>query len=339
MLESIVTSPTVDAETREMAVRTMVTSARLRGQRDIIAQLVVPSSQFAAVANLTANNLVHTANNTTALPGRLVRSEANKTSADIDVNRAYDGADATYQLLRDDFKRKSIDDRNMTLSSTVHFNKNYTNAFWDGRQMVYGDGDKRFFNSFTSAVDVIGHEFSHGVIQYTANLLYQDQSGALNESYADCFGIMVKQRLLKQTAKQSDWLIGSGLFTSAVRGKALRSLAEPGSAYNDPVLGKDPQPGHMKHFVVTTEDNGGVHVNSGIPNRAFYLACQTIGGYSWQKTGQIWYHALASTLRPAATFADAAKATAASAKVLFSNNSTEHKAIMKAWADVGIKVK
>ena len=147
------------------------------------------------------------------------------------------------------------------------------------------------FRRFTLAIDVIGHELTHGVTQYTSNLNYSDQPGALNESLSDVFGSLVKQRQRGQTASQADWLIGEGLFTANVKGVALRSLKEPGTAYDDPVLGRDPQPAHMRDYVHTSDDDGGIHINSGIPNHAFFLVAAAIGGYAWEKAGRIWYTA------------------------------------------------
>ena len=159
----------------------------------------------------------------------------------------------------------------MPLNGYVHFGQDYDNAFWNGQQMVFGDGDDDLFNRFTLSLDVIGHELTHGVTEDEAQLVYYREAGALNESVSDVFGSLVKQRVLNQTADQADWLIGAELLTDAVDGVALRSMAHPGTAYDDAVLGKDPQPAHMDDFVTTFADNGGVHINSGIPNRAFYL--------------------------------------------------------------------
>ncbi len=173
------------------------------------------------------------------------------------MNEAYDGAGFTFDLYKEQYGRNSIDGEGMHLVSTVHHQQGYDNAFWNGEQMVYGDGDEdlpedeRLFNRFTVALDVIGHELTHGVIQYEAQLVYYEQPGALNESYSDIFGSLVKQKTLNQTAEEADWLIGEGLFTANVAGKAIRSMKDPGSAYDDPVLGKDPQPGHMKKYVKT----------------------------------------------------------------------------------------
>jgi Zn-dependent metalloprotease len=205
--------------------------------------------------------------------------------------------------------------------------------------MVYGDGDGEIFQRFTKSIDVIGHELTHGVTQYEAALEYEGQAGALNESLSDVFGSMIKQHSLKQKADKADWLIGAGLFTRKVNGAALRSMKEPGTAYNDPTIGKDPQPGHMKDFVNTTSDNGGVHINSGIPNRAFYLAAIELGGYAWEKAGKIWYIALTERLRERSTFQNAANITVEVAGTLYGKSSVEQNAVKKAWDQVGIKIK
>src|SRR5262249_39364946 len=148
------------------------------------------------------------------------------------------------------------------------------------------------FNRFTIDLDIIGHELTHGVTQHEANLDYLGQPGALNESVSDVMGSLIKQRQLNQTADQADWLIGAKLLTANVQGVALRSMKAPGTAFDDPVLGKDPQPRHMKNYLRTHADYGGVHINSGIPNHAFYLVATQIGGFAWEKAGRIWYETL-----------------------------------------------
>jgi Zn-dependent metalloprotease len=208
--------------------------------------------------------------------------------------------------------------------------------------MVYGDGDGEIFakGGFTHCIDVIGHELTHGVTQYEADLVYNNQPGALNESFSDVMGILVKQKVLGQTADKANWLIGEGLLAPGINGVALRSMKDPGTAYDDSVIGgKDPQPGYMKDFVKTSSDNGGVHINSGIPNHAFYFAAIEIGGNAWEKAGKIWYIALRDKIRPRSNFKDAAKATVQVAGDLFKAGSNEQKAVKKAWAEVGINVK
>jgi len=316
----------------EWAWQTLVISEQFRGTRQAIGAIAT------AVATPTGakRRTVYDARNTSTLPGKLVRSEGQPAVRDPAVNEAYDGAGATYDLYATEYNRNSIDDRGLRLDSTVHYSRKYDNAFWDGRQMVYGDGDGVLFNRFTKALDVIGHELTHGVTQHEANLIYQGEPGALNESFSDVFGSLVKQRKLRQAAPKADWLIGQGLFLPGVHGVALRSMKAPGTAYDDPRLGKDPQPAHMRDYVRTDEDNGGVHINSGIPNHAFYLAAVALGGFAWNKAGKIWYLALRDRLRPTARFKDAAQATVQVAVELYGDKSTEAEAVRGAWKEVGV---
>ncbi len=198
---------------------------------------------------------------------------------------------------------------------------------------MFGDGDGTVFDRFTKPVDVLGHELSHAVTQFTANLTYQGQSGALNESISDVFGSCLKQRLLGQTADQADWLIGEGIFLPSVQGRALRSMAEPGTAYDDPTLGKDPQVATMADYVDTQDDNGGVHTNSGIPNKAFHLAATGIGGTSWDGAGTIWYAALTSGISADTDFAAFAAATVTAAEAV---SPEVAEVVRSAWEQVGV---
>ena len=273
----------------------------------------------------------------TDLPGDLVRSETDtKPGRDRTVNEAFDHAGTTWDFYNKIFGRESVDNNGKTLVSSVHYGQKYDNAFWDGRQMVYGDGDGVIFQRFTAALDVIAHELTHGVTQFTAQLAYQDQSGALNESMSDAFGSMVKQWALGQTVDQADWLIGAAIMAPGFKGRALRDMANPGTAFDDPNLGKDSQPGHMKDFFQTTSDNGGVHTNSGIPNRAFVLAAKAIGGHSWEKTGKIWYVTLTERLTGNAGFAKCATETVSVARDLFPGDPSIAEKVAKAWTDVGV---
>lgn len=276
-----------------------------------------------------AERSIFDAHNTEELPGDLVRDDSLR-SDDLAVTEAWEGLGHTHDLFRYEFKRASIDDANLHLNATVHFGRDYDNAFWDGERMVFGDGDGVVFTRMTKSLSVIGHELAHGVTQYSANLVYSGQSGALNESVSDVFGALVEQRALGQTAESASWLIGEGIFTDQVEGNALRDMRAPGTAYDDDVLGRDPQPAHMDDFVTTASDNGGVHINSGIPNRAFYLVAAAIGGSSWERAGQIWYQTLVSgLLKPSATFLDFAEATQEAA-------GDDRLAVAEAWVAVGV---
>lgn len=321
-----------DKRQQAAAWATLSASEQMRGERRILTAL----APLAVAATGTMRRTVYDARHTYTLPGRLVRGESDPRSKDIAVNEAFDGSGATFNFYFRVFGRRSIDGRGFRLDSSVHYGRNYDNAFWNGRQMVYGDGDGEIFRRFTVALDVIGHELTHGLTQYEANLDYRDQPGALNESFSDVFGSLVKQYRRKQTVAEADWLVGSGLFMPEIKAKGIRSMKEPGTAYDDPLLGKDPQPGHMRDYVRTSEDNGGVHINSGIPNRAFYELAARLGGYAWTKAGQIWYRVLCERLREHSTFTDAVNATVGVAGEVFGVNSLEQKATREAWSEVGL---
>jgi Zn-dependent metalloprotease len=272
-----------------------------------------------------------------SLPGRTVRRENDPPTGDDTVSEAFEGLGATYDYFSKVHGRDSIDGRGLPLDATVHYRRSFNNAFWNGRQMVFGDGDGEIFGRFTQSPDIIGHELTHGVTQYEAGLDYQGQSGALNEHMSDVFGSLVKQHILDQTAKKADWLIGAGLWASGVKGVALRSMKAPGTAYNDPRLGRDPQPAHMEGYVDTGDDNGGVHINSGIPNHAFYLAAVGFGGRAWAKAGKVWYLALTQLLHRDADFMVAAAATVDAAGREFGTKGAT--IVRSAWKQVGIEVK
>lgn len=269
----------------------------------------------------------------------VVRTEGADVTGDAAVDEAYDGLGATYDFYYNAYERDSIDNRGLPLNGYVHYGQGYDNAFWDGTEMVFGDGDGTLFNRFTIAVDIIGHELTHGVTAGEANLQYFQQSGALNEHFSDVGGVCVKQHSLNQTAEQANWLIGEGLLGPNVHGRALRDMANPGTAYDDDALGKDPQPAHMDDYVHTNRDNGGVHINSGIPNKAFYTVATTLGGYSWEKAGVIWYSTIRDPrLRSNAQFRTFARATKRNASQLFGANSAEVAAVHDAWHAVGVTI-
>lgn len=290
----------------------------------------------AAAATPRLQRAIHDGRKLHLLPGKLVRSERGKASADDDVNWAFDYSGVVHEFFRAVFGRHSLDSKGLPLVSTVHHRDGYTNAFWNGTQMAYGDGDGEVFGSFTKSLDVIAHELAHGVTEYMSGLEYQDQPGALNESFSDVMGSLVKQWRLNHTASQADWLIGNDLFLPGVDAKGIRSLAAPGTAYDNEAMGQDPQPSHMRNYYDGDDDSGGVHINSGIPNHAFYTTCMTLGGNAWGEPGQIWYKGF-STLKRLSTFKDARAATLAAARALFGRTSKQAKAVSEGWKRVGVK--
>jgi Zn-dependent metalloprotease len=284
---------------------------------------------LASVPAGTKRRTVYDARTAIRLPGTLVEGEGDPPNPDATVNDAYDSAGTTYDFYFQVLKRNSVDGQGMRLDSTVHYGRHYNNAFWNGQQMVYGDGDGKTFLGFASAIDVVAHELTHGVTQYTVpgGLVYEDQSGALNESISDVFGSVVKQWKNKQSVTQADWLIGAGIMAPAA-GKALRSMKDPGNT--SVTWSGDDQPKDMSGYV----PGGDVHTNSGIPNHAFYLAATQLGGNSWDKAGPIWYRAL-SLLTSNATFAEMAQATI-HATTLLGLGTTEKDAVTSAWQRVKV---
>ena len=322
---------------RVAALNTLATDQTMRLERATY-QLLRGGGHRAPLIGgmMTKQRTVYDGGGAEALPGRTVRSEGGAAGKDPAVNEAFDGLGATFDFYAAAYDRNSIDDEGLHLDATVHYGQHYDNAFWNGQQMVFGDGDGDLFNRFTISLDVIGHELTHGVTGDEAHLVYLGQAGALNESISDVFGSLVKQFALNQDAAEADWLIGAGLFTAKVHGVALRSMKAPGTAFDDRVLGKDEQPAHMSGFVHTAADHGGVHINSGIPNHAFYLAALQLGGHSWEKAGRIWYETLRDKrLKPTATFTQFARYTAMNAGHLF--GATERKVVIASWREVGIR--
>jgi Zn-dependent metalloprotease len=262
--------------------------------------------------------------------GKVVRHEGQDPVADGSINHAYDGLGDTYNFYWHVLERDSIDGQGLPMLGLVHYGRRYDNAFWDNAgHMFFGDGDGTILVDTTLGIDVIGHELTHGVTQHEANLTYSGQSGALNESISDVFGIQVKQNALKQSAAQSDRQIGAHNVGSALK-PALRSMKAPGTA-NEHVS----QPADMSKFV----KGGDVHLNSGIPNRAFYVVATTLGGNSWDAAGPIWYAALCDpALSADATFQQFGRLTLKHALQSHGATSKEADAVRGGWETVKVKL-
>lgn len=222
------------------------------------------------------------------------------------------------------------------INAVIHYGENYANAFWNSQAIFFGDGDQVNFGEFFHDIDIIAHELTHGFITFTADFDYSFQSGALNESVADVIGIMVKQYVANESSAESNWLIGESLLLNA---PALRSMANPGSAYRFSDANYDLQVGHMCDYVNLNrnQDYGGVHINSGIPNKAFYLLATALGGYSWDIAGKIWvatmYH---EDVKYNTNFEEFARVTVDVAYNEF--DSDVSKLTRQSWQDVGINV-
>jgi len=322
-----------DGRIRDAALRTLLTTAHLRGERTIRGLLA-----SAALLSSHGRRTVSDCANSTSLPSATVaRTEDGRASADDSVNRAFEGLGRTREFYKEILDRDSLDGHGLRLNGYVHYDASYNNAFWDGSEMIFGDGDGVLFTDFTKSLDVIAHELTHGVTEFTAGLEYLNQSGALNESISDVFGSLVKQWAAQQTADKADWLIGAEVFTPDIDADALRSMKDPGKAYNNPILGRDPQPDHMSKYVNMSDDNGGVHINSGIPNKAFYLTSVGIGGNAWEAPGHIWYAALQAS-NSTTDFQEFADTTYLKAGQLYGSQGAEQQAVLSAWKEVGIRI-
>jgi len=325
-------------EHRSVILQTLELDQTFRLRRtDVAARQIVhtETTVSAGIAGTPQRSIFDQEHSTAFTPGKLVRAEGDFPVGDDSVNRAYEGFGLTYKLFWDVFHRDSIDDLGMPINGLVHYGTDYDNAFWDGAgHMYFGDGDGNLLLDTTLGLDVIGHELTHGVIQDEANLVYSDQSGALNESLADVFGSLVKQYALSQTAAQADWLIGAEIVGPELS-PALRSMKAPGTANPH-----DNQPADMDHYLHTASDNGGVHANSGIPNHAFYVMATTLGGDAWEAPGNIWYDTLTDPrLKPNATFTRFAGITLRQARSQYGGTSAEADAVRAGWDAVKVRVR
>ncbi|MGB3616024.1 MAG: M4 family metallopeptidase [Elainellaceae cyanobacterium] len=273
------------------------------------------------------------------LPGNLVRQEGDRPVEDEAANEAYDHSGAVYDFYKEVFERDSLDDAGLPIRSSIHvgdaFDGPMSNAFFNGKQMAYGDGDGRLFTRFTRSLDVVGHELTHAVLNFTSKLDYFGESGALNESFADIMGALITQWKHHQTVNQTDWYIGKEVLGAGAGIPGVRTFEGQKAFENDPNFGTDPQPKHYRDRYVGTLDRGGVHINSGIPNHAFYLAAKAMGGYAWEKAGKIWYVSMKAGLERDATFQEAARVTIAIAGY-YGDDSDEQRAVRSAWQHVGV---
>lgn len=206
---------------------------------------------------------VHSADNTGSVPGRLVRNEGDAASGDTDVDTNYDLLARTYECYDSLLGRDSYDDASAPLLSTVHFQTRLNNAFSNGVNVFFGDGDGTVFGPLGSDPDVVTHELTHSMTAQTSRLEYIKESGALNESLSDISSAACESWLRGKVVDDAVWLLAEQSFTPGTPNDALRYMAEPkrdGSSRD-----------YYPELYRGDDDNGGVHINSGIPNLAFKL--------------------------------------------------------------------
>ncbi|MFM9700221.1 M4 family metallopeptidase [Streptomyces europaeiscabiei] len=265
----------------------------------------------------------------------VARLDDESPCGDPAVDAAYEGLVATASFLSEVFALDHLHQPATPFTAVVHYGTKYNNAFMRDEVLFLGDGDSRFFSGFNH-VDVMATELFQGLPALWP-LAAEGQNGALSCSIRDVLGVLVKQYHQQQTAEEADWLLGANLLAPGVNGVGLRSLKAPGTAYDDVGFGKDPQPGAMSDYVHTQYDNGGVHINSGIPNRAFHLLATRLGGKAWERPAQIWWDVLTSGQLDATTqFLDFARLTADAARTRYGDGE-EHRAVLEAWNEVGLR--
>lgn len=306
--------------------------AEWRKARDINAKLSVAANMMLTSGVAAAAPpliLVNNCNNGTTLPGMPVANPG--ASPDGTIKRAHDETKNVAKFYQTVFGRNSVDNNGKNLGSSVHFSVNYNNAFWNGNHMTYGDGDGNIFIDFTKSNDVIAHEITHGVTQFTGQYVYSNESGGLNESMSDVFGSMYRQWSANQTVSQADWRIGSGCMGPGVIAQGIKCLRDLSSPAGNHCLSK--QPTHFSQYM----PGMGPHSASGIPNFAFYKAAKAYGGKSWEKVGKVWYKVLAGYApSPNLKMKAFANRTRRQAGLLFSSDIALHRAIDGAWKAVGL---
>ncbi len=283
----------------------------------------------------TAHREIYDSGSTFEQRVKLVRDEGAPATEDESVNQSYDYVGLVFDYFKEVLGRNSMDNLGMDIIVNVHYGEKYGNAFWDGDDISLGDGDGEIFTNFSKSLDVIAHELAHGVTEYTANFKYSGQSGALHEHFSDVFGSAISQKAAGQTADDADWLIGNEVMGPELYGESIRSMSEPGTAYENILLGKDIQPAHMKDYYTGTADNFGVHINSGIPNKAFYLVAREI---ETDVAVLIWYDAL-QKLWPNASFNDAVVKIVESTRLLVKEGKVPQgstQIVRKAFKEVGL---
>jgi Zn-dependent metalloprotease len=290
VLERIAGDTKLDPELRKAAADSARVSDAfrlLRNQHGALSSLAQSSGAHLLELTKTPSVTVYDCKQTQTLPGTPIGSPAR--SKDGTVKRAFKETKSVAKFYKTIFGRNSVDGAGMTLMSSVHYGKRYNNAMWTGSEMLYGDGDGKLFIDFTGGNDVIGHELTHGVTQFSLQLAYSGDAGGLNESMSDCFGSMFRQWEAKQDVTAADWLIGSDIMGSAAKLKGytcLRNMANPAdktALAAQPTLYSQITPGMDPHY------------SSGPPNLAFTTACLTLGGRSWDRIGQVWYAVLTTS--------------------------------------------
>ena len=335
ILDKLSNDSNLDENARANFAKTAALDAQLRKVRTETVRLTSAVAAFAGPSMLAPplaaapQFKLFDCQGTMSLPGSQLTPA--QIAADATAKRAMEETKAVADFYKKVFGRNSIDGAGMTMLSSIHYGTGYNNAFWNGQQMTYGDGDGKIFLDFTGSNDVICHELTHGVTQFSAQLAYSNEAGGLNESMSDVFGSMFRQWRAGQDVKKADWLIGADIMGPEAKKRkftCLRDMADPTAKhclapqvkrYQDYSAGLDP------------------HFSSGIPNYAFYVAAMAVGGNSWDTVGKIWYQVLTGyAANPNLSMATFAARTRKEAAKMFAKTPAVAAAVDKGWKAVGL---
>lgn len=331
VLEKLAKDTALSDEIRNNASSNLKISKSLRKLRTstlAFTKTMNTSSSLLGVLSVAPMVTVYDCKHLQTLPGAPISNPV--SAGDVTAFRTYKLTTSVADFYKKVFGRNSINGAGMTMMSSVHFGVDYNNAMWNGAQMIYGDGDNKIFTDFTLGNDVVAHELTHGVTQYTLQLKYAGDAGGLNESLSDCFGTMFRQWQAKQNVTQADWLIGHDIMGPVATSKGytcLRNMANPADVH-----ALAPQPVHYSQLTPDMDP----HYTSGPPNLAFCLACKSVGGKSWEKVGQIWYRAMQGRPSPNMKMKDFANRTRKLALQMYRATPSVAVAVDDAWKQVGL---
>ena len=319
--------PGLDDATRKRLQATVVETERLRGLRESyrIAGLRDADRLVAELEAPRPAQHLFDCQTRKVLPGKVVAKPTG------DFKKVFDTTAKVAEFYLSVLGRNSIDNKGFDLNSSLHYGVAYDNAFWNGNQMVYGDGDGQLFTKMFLSPDVIGHELTHGVTQNESALRYENESGALNESLSDVFGTVFNQWLNGWAVDEPrGWLVGAGIIAPPYQAKGfscLRDMLTPSAKHC-----LSPQP----ELYSQIDPSADVHDNSGVPNKAFALFATAVGGKAWEQALPVWYAvATDRALRSDARFSEFAALTVAAAKKR--GGASLQTACRTAWKKVGVK--
>ncbi len=335
-----------DGDTSGDASDVVGTGIGVLGQEVTDLHVYFDGSTYLAINNTRGAQIKTYVAKSRSLPGTLATDSDNYWT-DGSVVDAHKYLENVYDFYYNVFGRKSFDNNDSALIATVHYGTDYVNAFWNGSQMVFGDGDGVLSTSLAGGLDVIGHELSHAVTDYTSDLIYYDESGALNEAFSDIMGTTIEFYWQPEGfgLLKADWMVGEDIwYPNEPFGDALRYLDDPHKAATS-YTATGYYPAHYSEIYTGTSDNGGVHINCTVVGHWYYLIANggtnpvsgiSVTGMGIDKAREIVYLAFTQYMPADATFSVARDVTLQAAADLYGSSSAEYSIVETAWDAVGV---